>query len=248
MKQSKGSFFTDIDGNRILDFANPIALGYNNDKLINARDSDLFDRFLSGKQDVSVVPPSDYADILRDSVMPVAPQGHNQVHFSDGTITGANESALANALMHYAINHKRDYSKLSVLGFEHGSHGQSVVTLSASDDAANHANVPTYDWPQAPLPNLKYPIAKYENENKADEDRCIDAARQIIVERRAANTDVAAVIVEPFTSLHGRQGTPYYYKQLRALAKEHGIPFIVDETRTGVGASGKMWAHEHWYL
>ena len=110
MKQSKGNFFRDTDGNNILDLANPIALGYNHDQLINARDSDLFDRFLSGKQDVTVVPPSDYADILRDNVMPVAPQGHNQVHFADGTITGANEGAIANALMHYAIQHKRPYS------------------------------------------------------------------------------------------------------------------------------------------
>jgi 4-aminobutyrate aminotransferase-like enzyme len=32
------------------------------------------------------------------------------------------------------------------------------------------------------------------------------------------------------------------------LSKEKGIPFIVDETKTGLGASGKNWAHEYWYL
>ena len=123
MKKSKGNYFVDTDGNVVLDFANPLALGYNHDQLINARDSDLFDRFLQGKVDTSVVPPSDYADILRDNVMPVAPQGHSQVHLSDGTTTSANESALVTALMQYAIQHKRDYSSLSVLGFEFGSHG-----------------------------------------------------------------------------------------------------------------------------
>jgi 4-aminobutyrate aminotransferase/(S)-3-amino-2-methylpropionate transaminase len=35
---------------------------------------------------------------------------------------------------------------------------------------------------------------------------------------------------------------------LRKIAKEYQIPFIVDETRTGVGSTGKMWAHEHWNL
>lgn len=32
------------------------------------------------------------------------------------------------------------------------------------------------------------------------------------------------------------------------MAKDLGIAFIVDETRTGFGQSGKMWAHEYWYL
>jgi 4-aminobutyrate aminotransferase/(S)-3-amino-2-methylpropionate transaminase len=39
-----------------------------------------------------------------------------------------------------------------------------------------------------------------------------------------------------------------FYKKVRAICKKEGIPFVVDETRTGFGQSGKMWAHEHWYL
>jgi 4-aminobutyrate aminotransferase/(S)-3-amino-2-methylpropionate transaminase len=42
--------------------------------------------------------------------------------------------------------------------------------------------------------------------------------------------------------------TPYFYKTLRNLAKDEGIPFVVDETKTGMGSSGKNWAHEYWYL
>jgi 4-aminobutyrate aminotransferase-like enzyme len=42
--------------------------------------------------------------------------------------------------------------------------------------------------------------------------------------------------------------TPYYFKRLRTIAKENEIPFIVDETKTGVGSTGKMWGHEHWFL
>jgi 4-aminobutyrate aminotransferase/(S)-3-amino-2-methylpropionate transaminase len=35
---------------------------------------------------------------------------------------------------------------------------------------------------------------------------------------------------------------------LRLIAKKHGAFFIVDEVQTGVGATGKFWAHEHWGL
>ena len=42
--------------------------------------------------------------------------------------------------------------------------------------------------------------------------------------------------------------TPYFYRELRKIAQEFVIPFIVDETKTGVGITGKMWGLEHWYL
>jgi len=66
--------------------------------------------------------------------------------------------------------------------------------------------------------------------------------------RRDAGKDVAAIIIEPITGLNNNVATPYFYKRLRTIAKENGIPFVVDETKTGVGITGKMWGHEYWYL
>ena len=91
-KRSKGSYFTDTDGNVVLDLDCSSALGYNHDVMINARDSDHYDRFLSGKVNASNVAPADYADILRENVMPIAPNGMAQVHIADGTVTNANEA------------------------------------------------------------------------------------------------------------------------------------------------------------
>jgi 4-aminobutyrate aminotransferase/(S)-3-amino-2-methylpropionate transaminase len=59
---------------------------------------------------------------------------------------------------------------------------------------------------------------------------------------------VAGIIIEPISAFENRQATPLFYKHLRAFAQAEGIPFIVDETRCGMGITGKMWAHEHWYL
>lgn len=42
--------------------------------------------------------------------------------------------------------------------------------------------------------------------------------------------------------------TPNFFKGLRVLCQNEGIPFIIDETKTGMGASGKNWAHQFWYL
>jgi 4-aminobutyrate aminotransferase/(S)-3-amino-2-methylpropionate transaminase len=59
---------------------------------------------------------------------------------------------------------------------------------------------------------------------------------------------VAAIIIEPITAFENQMATPYFYKRLRTIASDYKIPFVVDETKTGAGSTGKMWAHEHWYL
>jgi len=56
------------------------------------------------------------------------------------------------------------------------------------------------------------------------------------------------MIVEPISAIGMHSATPTFFKQLRKLAKDEGIPFIVDETWAGFGQSGKMWAHDYWYL
>ena len=249
LKQSKGNFFKDTDGNVVLDLNCPLPLGYNHDVLINARDTNVYDRFLQGTVDVSSVPPQDFADILCEDLMPVAPSGLDQVHLCDGNSTTANEVALSTAIMDFAIRHnKTNYANLSVLGFQGSAHGSSVATLSCSDATANAGNVPTYDWPVSDHPSIRYPYAKYENANIAEEERCFEAAKNTIEERRAAGKDVAAIIVEPISSIDMHAATPNFYKKLRNLAKTEGIPFIVDETKSGMGQTGKMWGHENWYL
>lgn len=109
-------------------------------------------------------------------------------------------------------------------------------------------SVPTYDWPRAPFPELKFPYANYEKENREEEDRCLDYVRNLIKERRDTSKDIAAIIIEPITSFNNKIATPYYFKRLRSIAKENGIPFVVDECKTGMGGTGKFWAHEHWNL
>ena len=61
--------------------------------------------------------------------------------------------------------------------------------------------------------------------------------------------EVSAVLIEPILSEGGDVHiSADYANKLRALCDELGIYMIVDEVQTGVGVSGKMWAHEHWNL
>lgn len=91
------------------------------------------------------------------------------------------------------------------------------------------------DWPIAPLPKLKLPFAPNERVNAEEEQRCLDEAKRIIEQRRAESKDVGAIIIEPVTGYGNYAAAPSFYKSLRRMAKEEGIPFIVDETKTGTG-------------
>lgn len=46
-------------------------------------------------------------------------------------------------------------------------------------------DVPAFDWPAAPFPNIKYPLAENEAHNKAEEIRCLKAYDKILIDRYA---------------------------------------------------------------
>ncbi len=60
---------------------------------------------------------------------------------------------------------------------------------------------------------------------------------------------LAAVIVEPIQGEGGvRTASARFFQRLRLLTVIHDVPLIFDEVQTGFGATGKMWAHEHFNL
>jgi len=64
---------------------------------------------------------------------------------------------------------------------------------------------------------------------------------------RAALTDnVAAFLVEPIQAEAGiLVPPPGYLAAARALCRERNVLFVLDEIQTGLGRTGKMFAHEH---
>jgi 4-aminobutyrate aminotransferase/(S)-3-amino-2-methylpropionate transaminase len=56
-------------------------------------------------------------------------------------------------------------------------------------------------------------------------------------------------MVEPIQSEGGdNHASPAFFQGLRDITKRNKVLFIVDEVQTGVGATGKFWAHDHWNL
>ena len=83
-----------------------------------------------------------------------------------------------------------------------------------------------------------------------------DLAQFIAVERERLGAEslkraqrVAAVIIEPIQGEGGvRLASARFFRRLRLLTLIHDVPLIFDEVQTGFGATGKMWAHDHFDL
>jgi 4-aminobutyrate aminotransferase/(S)-3-amino-2-methylpropionate transaminase len=60
---------------------------------------------------------------------------------------------------------------------------------------------------------------------------------------------VAAVIIEPIQGEGGvRLASARFFRRLRLFTRLYDVPLIFDEVQTGFGATGVMWAHEHFAL
>jgi ornithine--oxo-acid transaminase len=64
--------------------------------------------------------------------------------------------------------------------------------------------------------------------------------------RAALTPDTVAFLVEPIQAEAGiLLPPPGYLAAARALCRERGVLFVLDEIQTGLGRTGRMFAHEH---
>ncbi|KAI9810564.1 MAG: 4-aminobutyrate transaminase [Phylliscum demangeonii] len=243
-----------------------IPLGYNNAALLAAASSREMAGAIANRPALGNFPPHDWASILQTGVLAAAPPGLNQV-FTALAGSDANESAYKAAFMwrrqrergsrHAAFSADEQRSAmdnaapgsppLSILSFRSAFHGRLFASLSTTRSKPIHKlDIPAFPWPQAPFPRLQYPLSAHAAANAAEEQRCLDETARLL---REWPQPVAAVVVEPIQSEGGdHHASPAFFRALRLLTQQHGVLLIVDEVQTGVGATGKFWAHEHWRL
>ncbi len=67
--------------------------------------------------------------------------------------------------------------------------------------------------------------------------------------RAAVTEKTAAVILEPIPATLGMPiPDPDYLPDVQQICRQRGALLIIDEVQTGLGRTGRVWAHEHWDL
>jgi 4-aminobutyrate aminotransferase/(S)-3-amino-2-methylpropionate transaminase len=243
-----------------------IPVGYSNKALHAAAKSEQMASALINRPALGNFPSHDWASILETGILKVAPKGLDQV-FTAMAGSDANETAYKAAFMYrrqqerggpdveYSqeelassmLNQAPGAPKLSILSFKSAFHGRLFGSLSTTRSKPIHKiDIPAFDWPQATFPALKYPLEDHVEENARIEQEALADVERLIT---TYHLPPCAVMIEPIQSEGGdNHASPAFFRGLRALTKKHNILLIVDEVQTGVGATGKFWAHEHWNL
>ena len=134
----------------------------------------------------------------------------------------ANEAAIKLARLH---GHHRGIERPAILVMENSFHGRTLATLSATGNRKVQAGFE---------PLVQGFVRVPYNDLGA-------------VETAAANRqDIVAVLVEP---IQGEGGinipAPDYLPRLRAICDRQGWLLMLDEIQTGMGRTGRLFAHQH---
>lgn len=144
-------------------------------------------------------PSTNWLSALENGLLRASPAGLNQV-FTAQSGTEANELAFKAAFMYHCRvqrgegvewsdheiktamkNQSPGSPDLAILSFTNSFHGRGFGSLSATRSKPIHKmDIPSFKWPQAPFPKLQYPLDKYESENAAEEDECLQVVQHIL--------------------------------------------------------------------
>lgn len=115
-----------------------------------------------------------------------------------------------------------DDARYRVITFEHAFHGRTLATLAAGRQQKHLEGFgPVVEgFDQVPFEDLE-------------------------ALKAAVTGETAAILIEPVQGEGGiRPASNAFLRAIRALCDEHGILMIVDEIQSGMGRTGKLFAHE----
>ncbi|NUN09378.1 MAG: L-lysine 6-transaminase [Ignavibacteriaceae bacterium] len=252
LKRSHGSFIVDEKtGDEYLDFftffaSNP--LGMNHPKVNEPE-------FLEKLRIASIQKPSNsdiYTDLMAEFVnnfgLIAKPDTFKYLFFVEGGSVGVENGLKVAFDWKVKKNFRKGYKDekgTQVIHFRDAFHGRTGYTLSLTNtDPAKIQHFPKFNWPRISNPKVRFPIEDHLAEIIQSENQALEEIKNAI---RNNPDDIAVLIIEP---VQAEGGDHFFRKEffinLRQICDENEILLMFDEVQTGLGITGKMWAHEHY--
>ncbi len=237
-ESGSGVWITDVDGNRLLDFASGVAVtavGYSHRDVVDAV------REQVGRLSHFAGTDFYYENQVRlaERLAHIAPGDLPKKVFFTNSGTESAEAALKLARW----NRQRPI----VLGLLGAFHGRTMGSLSLT------ASKPVQRARYAPFVGggMHFPApycyrCPYKLEYPSCDLYCAKILKELYFQTAIPPDDVAAMIAEPVMGEGGYVVPPAgWHRTIKSILDEHGILFIDDEVQAGMGRTGKWFAIEH---
>lgn len=251
---AEGCWIHTTDGRRIFDLRSAhecINLGFRHPKVLAAMRAQM-DKVVYVTDDFATEPTARLARRLAE----LAPGSvDKRVYFSQSG-AAAIEAAIKGARQHcYVASFGANAGRIDapqqypypykIISRYRSWHGATAGAASASGDPRR--------WFQEPfaVPGVVFAPDAYAYRSPFGEGAAATQANlaylDYVIEQEGGNNKVAAMLVETVVGSNGIIPPPDgYLPGLRALCDRWGILLIVDETMTGMGRTGRMFAFEHY--
>ena len=253
LEKSQGAYLYDSkSGKNYLDFftffaSNP--LGMNHPKI--AGDADFVQklgRTAINKPSNSDVYTTELAEFMESFSRVAVPEHLNHSFFIAGGALAVENAMKVAFDWKVQKNFQKGYRHElghKVLHFEKAFHGRTGYTLSVTNTLADKVKFfPKFDWPRVISPATTFPETAESLKLVVEQEELALAQAERFFEQ--FKDDIACILIEPIQGEGGdRHFRLEFHQALRDMADRHEALLIYDEVQTGVGMTGKFWAHEH---
>jgi 4-aminobutyrate aminotransferase len=234
VRRGAGVYLYDADDRRYLDFTSGIGVtstGHCHPKVVEAAQAQVGNLIHGQYTTVMHEPLLALTERLGD----VLPEGIDSVSYAN---SGSEAVEASIRLARHATGRP---TIIAFTGAFHGrTMGASALTSSATKFRAGAGPV----MPNVAISPFPFAFRYGWSEQQAVEFALSELDYLLVTSAPAA--DVAAVIIEPVLGEGGYVPTPpEFLAGLRERADRHRFLLIVDEVQSGVGRTGRFWAHEY---
>lgn len=257
LERSQGMTLATVDGQELFDWA-----GYYGSKLLGHNHPGLYEpeylKRLSRAANNKVANPDFITQECLDYYRLVYENAPEKVRNENLEVYVVNSGAEAiENMMKYLVSkynlkclkEKRIPGNRRFIYFDRAFHGRTVFALGVTQTMDPVATKDFIGLASGGNMKLSFPIYDSERDHAENLESVKRSLEQVESVLRHMAEDIVGIIIEPVQGAGGnRVALPEFFQGLSILAEEYNVYLAFDEVQTGLGATGKMWAIDHFDL